>query len=165
MNSPSRKSPAAARGLGSSICNGGRPDHLRLKNSNPFALPASARFDCDGLVLPRLRDADAVAAAIVASGAIDRDSIWGGLNGWRFYQGKWYAARGGEIRQTPRFDMDAWVCHLLLKCLVVNRAGRVQFSNPRQANVRAVRCALGRALTVCDDPTRKLVAVGGAHDR
>lgn len=164
MNSPPRKRPTRSWALGFSIHNGARPDHLRPKNSNPSSCAASARFDCDGLVLPRMRDADAVAAAIIASGAIDRDSIFGGLNGWRFYQGKWYAARGSTFHQVPVHDMQAWLFRLLLKCVLVNRAGRLRPFVTNQRNVCAVRCALGRALTVCDDPTRKLAVVGGERD-
>jgi len=157
MSTP-RKSPAAARGL---------DDNFRLgrpEDNTALALPASARFDCDGLVLPSLRDADAVAAAIIASGVLDRDSIFGRLNGWRLYRGKWYAACGGKIRRTPRADMDTWLSCLLFKCVVVSGGGHLRPFNPLRVRVRAVRCALGRALTVCDDPMRELAAAGGDRD-
>ena len=164
MNSPPRKRPTRSWALGFSTCNGARPDRLRPENSNPSSCAASARFDCDGLVLPRMRGADAVAAAIIASGALDRDSIWGHLTGWRLYRRKWYAARGGTFHQVPVHDMQAWLFQLLLKCVLVSRGGRLRPFVTNQRNVRAVRCALGRALTVCDDPTRKLAAVGGERD-
>lgn len=155
MNSPPRKSPTAAWGLENNFRLGRHEDNTAL------ALPASARFDRDGLVLPSLRDADAVATAIIASGVLDRDTIFGRLNGWRLYQGKWYAECGGKIRRTPRADMDTWLSCLLYKCVVVSRGGRLRPFNARRASVSAVRCALGRALTVCDDPMRELVAAGG----
>lgn len=157
MKRPPRKSPAGRRGSKSNFRLG------RQVERSAFALPASARFDPDGLVLPRTKDADAVAAAIIASGAVNRDSIFGRLNGWRLYKGEWYAQCGGKFHRMSKADMDAWLYHLLLKCVVVTRAGRLRPFSVRQASLRAVRCAMGRALTTCEDPMLALPAVAVTH--
>lgn len=157
MSAPPRKSPAGRRGSKNNFRLG------RQVERSAFAPPASARFDPDGLMLPHAKNADAVAAAIIASGAVNRDSIFGRLNGWQLYRGMWYARSGSKFHRASRDDMDAWVYHLLLKCVVVTRAGRLRPFLVRQASVRAVRCALGRALMVCEDPMQELPAVVVNH--
>ena len=162
MRTPPRKSPAGGRGLGNSTCPGrsGRRDY------SASVLPASARFDSVGLLLPSMRDASAIAAAIIISGALDielknsRADGWSLYRGWRLYQGKWFAVHGRKTRRMAGHDMEAWLFHLLAKCVVVDRAGRMRPFNTRRANVRAVRCAMGRALTVCEDPMRELTVTG-----
>jgi hypothetical protein len=164
MSKPQRKSPAGRRGLGNSTCLGRRDDYTAT------ALPASVRFDSDGLVLPcprrvlNPRDADAVSAAIIASGALDDDPTDSRPNGWRLYRGKWFGEYGGKTYRTSHCDVDTWLHCLLSKCIVIDRAGRMRPFLVLGANVRAVRCALGRALTVHVDPMRELAAVGDDRD-
>jgi hypothetical protein len=110
-----------------------------------------------------MSDAEGTANVIVASGSLDSATAYSRLHHFRFYRGKWFADYDGVTYHISKYDVDARLHNLLSKCLVVDRGGRLRPFNLRRSNVSAVRCAMSRALTVCEDPVRELAAVGGDH--
>jgi hypothetical protein len=164
MSKPRRKAQLRRLGLGSRSCPGGRRD------STAIGPPASLNVDSGSLVLPCRRrtldakDADAVAAVLMASGMLNQGFANGRLKGWQFYHGKWYVKRDGKTVWGCREDLSMYLHRLLRSCVLVDRAGRLRPFHPVRANIDAVRRALRRALTVHEDPMRALPAVRGIHD-
>ncbi len=161
MSKPKRTSPAGRRGLGkNTTCPGRRADYTVP------ALPASARFDSDGLLIPCPRsmltanDADAVAAVIKGCGLLNDDPSNSCPYGWRTYRRKWFVAYRGKTYRASRDDVNAWLSELLSKCLTVDCAGRLRPFLVLRVNVSAVRCSLGRALAVREDLTPHSVNFG-----
>lgn len=157
MSTRPKESPAGRRGLENSTCPGGREDYTAPED------PASAKFGSNSLLLGRMSDAEGTANVIVASGSLDSATAYSRLHHFRFYRGKWFADYDGVTYHISKYDVDARLHNLLSKCLVVDRGGRLRPFNLRRSNVSAVRCAMSRALTVCEDPVRELAAVGGDH--
>lgn len=155
MNNPQRKSPAGRRGLENSTCPRGREDYSATERS------ASAKFGSNSLLLGRMSDAEGTAHVIVASGSLDSYSTDSRLHHFRVYRGKWFADYKGATYRISKCDVDARLHIVLSRCLVVDRAGRLRPFNLRQSNVSAVRCAMARTLTVCEDPMLELAAAGG----
>ena len=136
------------------------------KTQIPPALPASARFDSDGLLFPCPRsmltpkDADAVAAVIKACGVLNDAPSNSRLYGWRSYRRKWFVEYRGKTYRASRDDVNAWLFELLSKCLTVDHTGRLRPFLVLRVNVSAVRWSLGRALAVRKDLTPHSVNFG-----
>jgi hypothetical protein len=156
MSTPPKKSSAHERSKNSI-------SHLDREDYTATSFPASAKFGSGGLILPRERDASGAAQVIVASGPLDSATAYSRLHHFRFYRGKWFADCDGATYRISKYDVDARLHNLLSKCLVVDRAGRLRPFNLRRSNVSTVRCAMSRALTVCEEPMRELAAAGGNH--
>jgi hypothetical protein len=163
MSASPKKRPAGQRASENNFRLGGRVNYTAT------VPPASRNFDSGSFVLPCRRrtldakDADAVAAVLMASGMLNQGFANGRLKGWQFYHGKWYVKRDGKTVCGCREDLSMYLHRLLQRCVLVDRAGRLRPFHPNRANIDAVRRALRRALTVHEDPMLSLPVVRGVH--